>query len=299
MTNHKRFYPQRNIFVSLFVFLVFLIGSIYSAPPALAAGETLPQPSADFYVNDQANLLTDATKTEILSKNAALNQAHGVQLVVYTVETLPGATYEERVAYLRSLLSGWQVGGAEGRGLLLALSVSDSDYLAVAGDGLKACFTTEALKTLLTGNLEADFSAKSYDAGVLKFFQAAAAQAEAYCAAGPAESAAGAQEANSAAQATARPAKKKSAGGSVLMWVGIAAGAVAVVSIAVFVLSGRGARRNSRYAVHRHRPLITPARTNVLRHETRPMVQIKSYRQSTGVYRNQKPARTSRNDRRQ
>ncbi len=288
-----------SLFASLFTLWVFLILGV--APLALAdqggafAKDALPQPSEEFYVNDQASLLTEATKTEILNKNASLNQSYGVQLVVYTVQTLPGSDFAGRVEYLRSLISAWQVGGAGGRGLLVALSVSDGDYLAVAGDGLKALFTTETLKGLLQNHLEADFSTQAYDAGVLKFFNAAAAQAESYCAAHPELFAQ--QSPSSQVQ---RPASsKKSPGSPALLWVGIAAGVVAVASIAVFIFSGHiGSRRRGR-AVHRHRPLITPARTNVLRHETRPMVQIKSYRQSTGVYRNQKPSRTSRNDRRQ
>lgn len=253
---------------NLSVTMLLCLTSLYygSAIPVRAEpGPAVPEPSADFYYNDQANLLSDETKALILTKNAELSP-HSLQLVVLTVDTLPVTGYTQRVEYLRSVMQSWQVGGAEGRGLLLALSVSDEDYLAVAGEGLQSCFTTELLKSMLDAQLEPDFSARSYDAGVSKFITEAAAQAQTFAASPESQ------------PVSAEPEKKKSEGVPVLLWVALGAGAVAVVCIAVFFMASRPSRHRygSHRTVHRHTPLVTPSRTNVMRHENHTPIVIKS-----------------------
>ncbi len=250
----------------------------------------IPQPSQAFYYHDESNLLSESTRSAILEKNTQLNQNYGVQLVVMAVDTLPVSGYTQRVEYLRNVLSSWQAGGPEGRGLILALSISDGDYLAVAGKGLQELFTTQALKSLLDTHLEPDFSSGSYDAGTEKFFSAAAAQVEEYAAAHPEKFSPGEPSANSSRAQTS--SREKDAGSLVLVWVASIAGAVAVICIAVYFFIGHSTR--NRRAVHRRVSMITPPRSNVLRHESRPTVQIKSSRQTTGVYRNQKPTSSTR-----
>lgn len=75
-------------------------------------------------------------------------------------------------------------------GLIIGLSVSDGDYMAVAGDGLHGTFSGTELSALLHDNLEADFQTGAYDAGVLKLFNAVAAAAETYKSGNPTDSAA-------------------------------------------------------------------------------------------------------------
>lgn len=269
-------------FPSFFATLLTLLAFLYYVPLFHASAETspeIPQPSGEFFYYDEAHVLGEDTRAAILAKNTELS-SDGVQLVVMTVTALPVSGYTQRVEYLRSVMQSWQVGGGQGCGLLLALSISDEDYIAVAGDGLKAHFTTEALKNLLDTYLEPDFSVKSYDAGVAKFFAEAAAQAQAYIAENPVE----------AGGPVADLGKKESSDSPVLLWVGLGAGAIAVICIAVFIVTGRSGRRRygSRRTVHRHTPLITPPRTNVLRHENNAPVLIKSSRYSNGIYRGRK-----------
>ena len=290
----RRFLPAAAAFF-------LLLGFLFTGASPLARAQDAPQlpaPSGEFYLNDAASVIGEGTKAVILQKNAQLAEQYGAQIVVYTVEALPVSGYAQRVEYLRSLMSSWQVGGASDRGLLLALSLSDEDYLAVAGEGLKAEFTTEALKSLLDLQLEADFAAKAYDSGVSKFFLAAAGQVESYFTAHPELAASGSSPAspeNGGASAP-KPAKKKSAGQAVIFWVCLGAAVVAAISLAVFFLAGRAqARRYSRHTVHRRSPVIYPAHSTVTRHESTPIVQIKS-RSSSGAYRTtQKPARSRSN----
>ena len=253
--------PQKKFFrfISLlFVTTLMLLPSLYcgvAIPARAEASPEVPEASTDFYYNDQANLLSEETRSLILTKNAAL-APHSIQLVVLTMDTLPVTGYTQRVEYLRSVMQSWQVGGAEGRGLLLALSVSDGDYIAVAAQ------------------LEPDFSAGSYDAGVSKFITEAASQAETFAVSSGSQ------------PVSAKPAPKKDDGVPVLLWVALGAGAVAVLCIAVFLLSGRQSRRYSpRRGVHRHAPLVTPPRTNVLRHESHTPIIVKSARRGDGPSR--------------
>lgn len=272
--------PQRKFSRFLAVFLVTLqvfMSSLYCGTALAQSSPEIPSPSTDFYYNDQANLLSDATKALILTKNAELSTA-SIQLVVLTTDALPVTGYTQRVEYLRSVIRSWKVGGEGGRGLLLALSVSDGDYLAVAGDGLQSFFTTDLLKSLLDAQLEPDFSTGAYDAGVSKFVAEAAAQAQSF-AASPTDQPAAAPVESSPGQAPGIvPEKKKDGGAPILLWLAIGAAAVAVVCIGVFLLAGGAGRRRyaPRRGVHRHAPLVTPPRTNVLRHENHTPMVIKS-----------------------
>lgn len=269
-------------FLLFFATILMLLAFLYEIPVFSASAEAdpkIPQPSGEFFYYDEASVLSEDTRAAILAKNTELSD-DSVQLVVMTVNTLPVSGYTQRVEYLRSVMQSWQVGGEQGRGLLLALSISDEDYIAVAGDALKAHFTSETIKNLLDTYLEPDFNVKSYDAGVAKFFAEAAAQAQTYAAENPIE----------AGAPVADLRKKKDSGSSVLLWIGLGAGAVAIICIAIFILTGRSSHRRygSRRTVHRHTPLITPPRTNVLRHENNAPVLIKSSRYSNGIYRGRK-----------
>lgn len=262
------------VFHLLLVTALMLLPSLYCGAALTARAQSappIPEAGQDFYYNDLANILSEETRALILTKNAGLAQ-YSVQLIVYTTDSLPVTGYAQRVDYLRTVMQSWQVGGKDGRGLLLALSVSDGDYLAVAGEGLQEHFTSDLLKSILDAQLEPDFAAGAYDAGVSKFVSEAAGQAESFAAATP-------------VLAEPRPRDKES-GAPVLLWVALAAGAVAVICIAVFILSGRPSRRYSpRRGVHRHTPLVTPPRTNVLRHESHTPIIVKSAGRGSGPTR--------------
>lgn len=254
------------LFTILFVTAALCLPSPYCGAGLRASAEQdppIPQAAQDFYYNDQADLLSGETRALILTKNAELSP-QSIQLVVLTMDALPVSGYTQRVEYLRRVMDSWGVGGSQGRGLILGVSASDEDYIAVAGEGLQSLFTTDLLKALLDAQLEPDFSARSYDAGISKFITEAAAQAQAWAATPQGEPA---------------PSNGQDEGGvPVLLWVAIAAGAAAVVCAAVFILAGRPSRHRygSRRSVHRHAPLVTPPRTNVLRHENHTPMIIKS-----------------------
>lgn len=257
-------------FFILSVTFVTIFTSIYytTLSPARAEPSTsLPQPSGEFYYSDGAGILSESTRQAILEKNQEL-AAQSAQLVVITADSFPVSGYAQRVEYLRQIMDAWQVGGAEGRGLLLAVSTSDQDYITLAGESLQARFTTEFLKALLDASMEPDFQAGSYDAAVLSFVNEASAQILA----------------SQADQPRSITTRRENSGLPVWAYVLIGVGcAAAVTALVLFFLSSRG--RPSRRAVHRHNPLITPPRTNVVRLENHTPIVIKSPDRVNGIYR--------------
>ncbi len=133
-------------------------------------GLKVVQPTADFYVADYANVLTDPTKTYIVGKNDALFDHCGAQIVVVTVDFLDGATSED---YAYALFNEWGIGDAEkNNGVLLLLAIGDQKYWAVTGQGLERQLTAGDLDLILYDHLEADFDAGDYDSAVLATFDA-------------------------------------------------------------------------------------------------------------------------------
>lgn len=143
---------------------------------------TIPEPSESFYIYDEANVLTEATENEIITRNTELNTKYGMQIVVVTMNEMPGADFDARVTYANKIIQEWKIGGEKGYGLLLVLSISDLDYVAVAADGFKTEFSSTELKTLLDEQLEPSFKVEAYDVGVKTFVTAAADKAEKYMA---------------------------------------------------------------------------------------------------------------------
>lgn len=278
---------------------LFLALVLCAAPLSARAEAPLPSPWPEFYYYDEPGVLDEAVRADILAKNGTLSEKYGVQLAVMAVNSLPAGDYAQRVAYLRSVMDSWQLGGTQGRGLLLALSVADQtypngDYIAVAGAGLQDAFPTESLKTLLDTYLEPDFSTGAYGAGAGKFVAAAAGQAETYCAAHP--ELFSLEDGGKPAAAPAASRKKASAG-QIVLWVCLGvAGAVLLVCVAMFLIANYGGRRRrrNRRGVHRRSPVITPPRTTIMHYESRPTLHIKSSGRTTGVYRDQPGARGGR-----
>ena len=127
------------------------------------------------YVYDDAGVLSDQTKSYIDGMNASLFAQTGAQIMVKTVDTTGGPA---AVDYAYELGERYGVGSAErDNGLVLVLALEDytesgllGDYGVAVGDGLLD--HQEALHSILYANLEGDFSAGDYDAGVKRTVKA-------------------------------------------------------------------------------------------------------------------------------
>lgn len=144
------------------------------------ASVDIPNPPPSFYIYDEEEILGVATKNAVLTRNGTLYEKYGIQIAVLTLKVIPGADINAKGDYLHRIIDSWQLGGASEKCLILALSVTQQDYVAVAGDGLSAEFPVNAWSELFTKNLEPQFSAGQYDTGVLEVFTAMADKAELY-----------------------------------------------------------------------------------------------------------------------
>ena len=183
----KKTSVSRILALVMALMMVFTVGSISvlaESAEGVAATATaeIPSPSANFYIHDEEEVLSVATKNAILTRNAALYDKYGIQVVVLTMKTIPGADINAKGDYLHKIIDGWQIGGTFEKCLVLMLSVTEQNYVAVAGDGLSSEFTADVWASLFAQYLEPDFAAAQYDAGVMKIFSAMADKAELYAA---------------------------------------------------------------------------------------------------------------------
>ena len=124
--------------------------------------------SDDFYYNDTANVLSDATEAMLYYNNVELEKKCGAQIVVVTVSTT-GSTAIGDYAY--RLLNEWGVGSSdENNGYLLVLAIDDDDYYLSQGTGAERITSVDTLSEYLNTYLEPGFAAKDYDSGVQALF---------------------------------------------------------------------------------------------------------------------------------
>lgn len=161
--------------LSLIFAFILVISCCISTRAAQEGTSPLPEPSEQFYILDEAQVLSENTVQAILTKNEALHTQYGVQIVVLTVNDLQSRDIKD---YASDVYDAWEIGGTDAKGLLLVLDIAGDNYFTIAGAGLRENMTSTALQAMLNQNLEPDFAAKNYDAGVAKFFNAAAQRAE-------------------------------------------------------------------------------------------------------------------------
>ena len=150
-----------------------------SCGAALAAfADVSLEPSSRFYVSDYAGVLSQSTCDDIVERNASLEQnAAGAQVVVVTLNDTEGLSLEE---FTYQLFNDWGVGSSEeNNGVLLVLDIAGQDYQCLQGAGLEDTLPTMTLSRILQQDLEPDFAAGDYDAGVAKTFDALADEVQA------------------------------------------------------------------------------------------------------------------------
>lgn len=200
-----------------------------------SAVSNIPSPSANYYVHDDENILSSDTKSTILTRNATLYEKYGIQIIVLTMDEIPGADINAKGQYLHQIIDSWQAGGTSEKCLMLVLSVNEKNYVAVAGDGLSAEFPVETWSTLFTQYLEPDFAAEQYDAGVLKFFNAIADKAELYAATNNITAADPAPTATEEPTESAQPDKKEEGGSGFVTFLRVVGTIILIVILLLII----------------------------------------------------------------
>lgn len=155
---------------SVFSFLTSAFGLLLLSfsPLAVEAAVTYPEASNEFYVYDEANLLSDETEKFIIDVNKHYEDAkEQPQIVVATVDSLQGVTIEE---YTVELFEKWQIGSADlDNGVLILLSAEEREIRFEIGYGLEGALTDSGTGAILDRNIDA-LSADDYDTALEGIF---------------------------------------------------------------------------------------------------------------------------------
>ena len=131
----------------------------------------LVQQSENFYVCDDAGVLSSSVEDKVIQLNAQLeNQCRGAQLVVVSVEYMDGL-YADEYAY--ALMNDWGVGSAtENNGMLLVFATKENRGWLAVGQGIIGAFGDEAAEHYLDQYFWDGYDRGSYDDAVEKLTEA-------------------------------------------------------------------------------------------------------------------------------
>lgn len=237
-------------------FLALLLALILIAAPALA----IPSPSGDFYVLDEANVLSNSTEEYIIYNNDQLYDACGAQIVFAVVDDTEGEAIDD---YAYDIFNEWGIGDSKkNNGFLVLMAIDDDNYYALPGVGLERAISAGTIKDLLDTYLEPDFAKKDYDAGARALFDAlfeevCDASAVALTAGVPAGGSI-ADKAGSRTETSTRPASEKAPepkkGG------GISFGTIILIVIIVLIITSSRSRARRRRSAPPppHMPHVPP-----------------------------------------
>lgn len=130
----------------------------------------LPQPTADFFVNDFANVIDSEDEDEIQNIGVDLFNQTNAQVVVVTVNSLDGYDVSE---YALELGREWGVGSEnENNGVVLLLSVTDREVTIQVGYGLEGCLNDAKTGRILDTYAIPYLSQDDFSTGLIEAYKA-------------------------------------------------------------------------------------------------------------------------------
>ena len=115
------------VFAALAVFLILFTNAAFAAD--------IPKPTKNFFVNDFANVISNADEEKMQQQGETLFKECGAQVVVVTVKSLNG---EDLESYSLNLARSWGIGSDKNDdGILLLLAVDERKVRIEVGYGLE------------------------------------------------------------------------------------------------------------------------------------------------------------------
>ncbi|SHI05960.1 TLP18.3, Psb32 and MOLO-1 founding protein of phosphatase [Sporobacter termitidis DSM 10068] len=150
--------------ISLAVLLVLAVSLATSALAVVAQ-------SKEYYVADDANVLSDSIEQKIISSNAGLEQkCDGAQIVVVTVQYLDGMYADE---YAMKLFNDWGVGSkTANNGMLLLLATEENKCWLTVGPGISGVFTDSMVNSYFEKYFYPDYDKGQYETATSKMLEA-------------------------------------------------------------------------------------------------------------------------------
>ena len=151
------------------VLLCFILVSVFGTF-SYGANFKLPEPSKEFYVYDEANVISDSTESHIIDINKELYEKTKAQIVVVSVNSLEDRPKED---YALELFRKWGIGGSkENNGLLFLVAPNEREVTIQIGYGLEGAITDGRAGEILDTYAVPYFSEDNYDEGILNSFNA-------------------------------------------------------------------------------------------------------------------------------
>jgi uncharacterized membrane protein YgcG len=152
---------RRWLLVLFFVLLLPVVPSVL--------GQGAYPPRSDMFVNDYAELLTEADASDVQQLLSDLQAAHGVEAVVVTINSIAdydtGDTTIE--AFATGLFNTWGIGDAtKNDGVLLLVAVKDRKVRVELGSGYGSGPSSE-MQAVIDRYVLPKFRANAYSAGIL------------------------------------------------------------------------------------------------------------------------------------
>ncbi len=132
--------------------------------------DQFPTATEKFFVNDFAEVLTEADANTIYTSGVALQEATTAQAVVVTVESLDG---KEAADYALELGRQWGVGDKnKDNGVVILLSESDREIYISVGYGLEGALPDSKTGRIIDTYGISYFSSDNFSAGLLGIYNA-------------------------------------------------------------------------------------------------------------------------------
>lgn len=150
--------------IALFFLTLFLC--LNHAIPAMAY--SLPRPTAAFYVNDTAKLMSEEHQDYIIAANEDLCDKTGAQIVVVTIPKLENVSIEE---FSTELFRKYGIGNAEkNNGILILLALEDRECRIEVGYGLEGAINDAKAGRIMDNYMIPYFKEGNWDEGLLNGF---------------------------------------------------------------------------------------------------------------------------------
>jgi uncharacterized protein len=142
----------------LVLFLLFLVSNVHAA-------NTEYNPTAQFFVNDFANILSDETEQAIFNMGVNIQEKTTAQLVIVTVPNMDGGYIE---SYANKLFNRWGIGSKDkNNGILLILSKDERKIRIEVGYGLEGAINDAKAGRILDKYAVVPLKDNNYDQAIL------------------------------------------------------------------------------------------------------------------------------------
>ena len=161
---------MKKIFLRVSTLVVVVVMVLSLASCGKESRNQYPQPTEKFFVNDFANILTQADATTIYTSGVDLQEATTAQAVVITVDSLNDMPIDD---YALQIGRQWGVGDKDkDNGVVILLSESDREIYIAVGYGLEGALPDSKTGRIIDNYGLTYFSNNNFSTGLVNIYNA-------------------------------------------------------------------------------------------------------------------------------